>query len=315
MKKFVIRLSAFIVIFIVVGYALQWVVDTGLKKTNFVPEYKEWYDITNSKINADIIILGSSKAVKQISPKDFEQGFKLSTYNLGMIGQCFPMQKWRFDVYLKYNKKPKYVIQIVAINEISNPVINYDYEQFIPYLHEGFIEKFGHRSFLDFRDFYIPLYKYGHKTGMMEAGLLGFFKKQSDGNDNYKGFLPINAKWGDTDLIALEKRNPHGIRAKINKVAYADYIDLIRKCKKEKIDLIFVNTPTPLVFQNLTNNREDIERIFRNFSAKYGLTYLDYSKDTICADKAMFYNFNHLNTRGVEIFNKQLIADLRSEIK
>ncbi|MDB5147631.1 MAG: hypothetical protein JWQ57_1651, partial [Mucilaginibacter sp.] len=134
LKKFLINLSVFVILYLILAYPLQYIVDTGLKKSDFSSEYKEWDDITKSRINADIIIQGSSKAWKQISPKKFEQAFKLSTYNLGMDGQHFPMQKWRSDVYLKYNKKPKYIIQIVALTELQNPVIQYNYTQYIPYL-------------------------------------------------------------------------------------------------------------------------------------------------------------------------------------
>ncbi len=315
MKKFLIKLSVFTCICLAIAYALQWMIDTGLKKTNVSTEYKEWYEITKSKINADIIIMGSSKAKRQISPKEFEQAFKLSTYNLGMDGQNFPMQKWRFDVYLKYNKKPKYVIQIVSPQELINDLIYYNYTQFIPYLNEGYIKRFGRHSLLNYRDFYIPLYKYCHETGMMEAGLTGFFKKPVNDNNKYKGFLSVSTRWNDSVLTLIKKQNPHGKKAHIDPHAYSDFIDLIRTCKKEKIDLILVCCPTPASFQDVIVNRDTIMKTYQDLSNKFGLKYLNYLKDPICNDTAMFYNFNHLNTHGVAVFNKQLISDLKGEIR
>ena len=164
-------------------------------------------------------------------------------------------------------------------------------------------------------DFYIPLYKYCHVTGMMEAGLTNFFKKRNNRNKKYKGFLPISTHWKDEDLTAIKKTYHNGMEIQIDPVANSDYIDLIRTCKKENIDLIFVCTPTPVVFQNLILNHDEIMKFYQDLATKYRIKYLDYSKDTICRDTAMFYNFNHLNTRGVAVFNKQLINDLKSEIK
>ena len=315
MKFFLTRLAVFICICLVLAYSLQWVADTGLKKSDFSIDYKEWNDITESRINADIIVLGSSKAWKQVSPKEFEQNFKLSTYNLGMDGHDFPMQKWRFDTYLKYNSKPKFVIQIIALNELSNPQIEFHYIQFIPYLNRDYIKTFGGHSYLSYLDFYIPLYKYCHNTGTLETGLISFFSKHQKGNNKYKGFLSTNAHWDNKDLTAIKKKYPNGITAQIDPVANADFIDLIRTCKKENIDLILVYPPTTDIFQNMIVNRSEIMNFYQNLSAVYKLKYLNYSKDTICADTAMFYNFNHLNTRGVTIFNKQLINDLKDEIK
>src|SRR4051812_31298576 len=120
MKKFITKSLILTSILFVLAYLLQQLIDKGLSQSNFSTEYKEWDDITKSKINAEIIIQGSSKAWLQISPRIFEDEFKLSTYNLGMNGQCFPMQKWRLDMYLKYNKKPKYLIQVVALREMIN---------------------------------------------------------------------------------------------------------------------------------------------------------------------------------------------------
>lgn len=315
LKKFLINLSVFVILYLILAYPLQYIVDTGLKKSDFSTEYKEWDDITKSRINADIIIQGSSKAWKQISPKKFEQAFKLSTYNLGMDGQHFPMQKWRSDVYLKYNKRPKYIIQIVALTELQNPVIQYNYTQYIPYLNEGFIERFGGNSYLDWRDFYIPLYKYCHNTGMIEAGLRNFFNTHDNRQGKYKGFRSQNTNWTESDLNDFKKKNPHGMTVEIDPVAYSDFENMIKSCAKARIDLILVCPPTPVSFQNEIVNHAAIMNIYQNFSAKYGLKYLDYSKDTLCLDKAMFYNFNHLNTKGVEIFNEQLINDLKGEIK
>jgi len=315
MKRFIINLFIFLCIYLAFAYPLQWMADAGLKKSDFSNEYKEWDDITKSRINADIIIQGSSKARLQFSPKDFEQGFKLSTYNLGMDGQHFPMQKWRFDVYLKYNKKPKYIIQVISLHELLNPEIDFNYTQFIPYLNEGFIKRFGGNSFLNDLDFYIPLYKYCHVTGMMESGLSNFFRKRDNRNYKYKGFRPSPLHWRDDDFAAYKKQNPHGADFYVDPVAYSQFVDFIKTCKKEKIDLILVCPPTPVVFQNMVIHRNDIMKAYQNLSNKFGLKYLDYSKDTICTDTAMFYNFNHLNTRGVAIFDKQLINDLKDEIK
>jgi hypothetical protein len=40
------------------------------------------------------------------------------------------------------------------------------------------------------------------------------------------------------------------------------------------------------------------------------LLFLDYSSDTICNNKKLFYNSQHLNSKGSEIFTKKLAKDL-----
>lgn len=315
--KFLKNLLIFTIILFALGFLIQYFADNGLRKSDYSRQAKEWDDIVKSRINADIIILGSSKAWLQISPKDFEEAFKMSTYNLGMDGHHFRMQKWRLDVYLKHNKKPKYLIQVFAQRDLDNPPIDYEYNQFIPYLNEGYISRFGNHGYLGYLDYFVPLYKYCHQTGMLESALISFAKTPENNHNNgkYKGFFSYDEHWNDSSLVAVKKSNPHGIKAEIDPVTYADLLDMIKYCKEQKIDLIVVSPPTYIDFQKLLINQDEIIKKYEDLSKKYHFKMLNYLQDTICRDTAMFYNFNHLNTRGVKIFNKQLIGDLRSEIK
>jgi len=315
MKKFIINVITFLAIFAALSFPVQWMVDKGLKKSDYSTEYKEWDDITKSRINADIIIMGSSKAWRHISPQIFQDSFKLSTYNLGMDGTHFRPQKWRFDVYTKYNKLPKYIIQVAGINELEDAPVDYNFSQYIPYLNEGYIERFGNWGFLNWKDFYIPLYKYTHSTGIMKAGLMGLFNRKDDRHYKYKGFLSLNWHWNDSVFKATVKEYPHGMKAGVAAATYNDFIAYAEFCKSHKIDLIIVNVPTYTGYQNLVTNPDYVPGVYKQIAAKYNLRYIDYSKDTICRDTAMFYNFNHLNPRGVAILNARLIHDLRDEIK
>lgn len=45
------------------------------------------------------------------------------------------------------------------------------------------------------------------------------------------------------------------------------------------------------------------------------ITFLDYSKDSICTDKINFYNSQHLNAIGAGKFNRKLSNDLKKIIK
>lgn len=315
MKKFIINTFIFLLGFFLLSLPITWIVDRGLKKSDYSTEYKEWDDITKGRVNADILIMGSSKAWRHISPQALQDSFKISAYNLGMDGTHFRPQKWRFDVYTKYNKLPKYIIQVAGINEFEDPHIDYNFTQYIPYLNEGYMQRFGKNGFLNWMDQYIPLYKYTHSTGIMKAGLMANFKRHDSRNYKDRGFLSLSTHWQDSVFQATVKKFPHGMKAFADTAAYNDFIAYAEFCKREKIDLIIVNVPSYIGFQKLVTNPDYIPGLYKKIAAKYNLKYLDYSQDTICRDTAMFYNFNHLNTRGVGIFNKILIKDLKKEIK
>lgn len=315
MKKLLYKLVIFILITVPLCYAFQWIIDTGLKKSNFSPEYKEWNDIVKSKINAAILIQGSSRAWVHISPKALEDSFKIPAYNLGMDGQNFPIQKARYDIYRKYNKKPAYIIQAVDVNFFNNPVVSYDFNQFIPYLNEDFGTILKEHSFFTYKDFTFPLYKYSHSPGIATEGFISFFRSGVKDNGKYKGFRSYNSNWNPIMLDTFARNHPNGFNVAVDTGTITKFEQFIQDCKKEQIKLILVYTPVERNFQNLLTNRDSIINIFTRFAEKYPVTYLDYSKNSICTDTSLFYNPNHLNAKGVDSFNKLLLNDLKQIIK
>ncbi len=315
MKKFVLKLILFTITIIILAYALQWFIDTGLKKSNYSPEYKEWYEIYKSNIKADIIIQGSSRSWVHFSPKALEDEFHLPAYNLGINGQQFPLQKWRFDMYMRYNKKPRYIIQSVDVNFFNNPNISYDFNQFIPYLNNEFENRFKNHSFFTELDFNLPLYKYTHTDGAAASGLLNFFNKSPRSNGKYKGFKAYAKNWNANLVDSFKLKNPKGFRVSFDNTTYALFNQFIQQCKKQNIELILVYSPVHASLQNQIINRDSIKNIFLELSKNNNIKYLDYSEIPLCSDTAYFYNANHMNAKGVEIFNKILVSDLKKIIK
>ena len=83
-----------------------------MKKSNThaFREYPVWNDIHSGNINADLLIMGSSRAWRHIDPNVLEDSLELSSYNLGMDGQHLPMQLWRYETLLKKNHAPRVIV-------------------------------------------------------------------------------------------------------------------------------------------------------------------------------------------------------------
>jgi hypothetical protein len=310
MKKFAIKAIAFLVILFVLVYSLQSVIDKVLKNSTF-HNYKEWNAILYSHGNADIIIQGSSRACYHISPYILDSVFNLNSYNLGIDGYCFDMQYYRFLLYLKNNKRPKYIIQTVDHFTLDKGSEMFLYTQFLPYLDDDVIKKaVSSYNFFDWRDFYIPLYKYHSNYMIVMKGLINRYNKSFIDNGKYKGFLEHNNEW-DSDFKSFKKRNPLGWRTKIDSGNQALFENFLNICKEKNIKIIFVYTPEYIEGQKLLINRDSIKSIFNNYSHEYGIPFLDYSDDAICLDTLNFYNSQHLNSRGVRKFNTKLANDLK----
>jgi hypothetical protein len=317
MKRFVIKALFFVIILYVLALLVQSFIDKGAGKTG-LSNYTEWNDIVESKINADLLIQGSSKAWVQISPQILDSAFHLNSYNLGIDGYFFSMQYARFLFYLKYNKKPKYIIQVVDCNSLAMNSDLYMFEQFIPYLGSPIIQNaVSYQDVFDYKDFYIPMFKYLHSYAsreIMDSAIKANLINRTVRNWKYKGFMASDQKW-DNSFREFKKNFANGYTSFVDSLTRKRFEMFLSYCKNEQIKVALVLPPEFIEAQKLLLNRDAIISIFREYSEKFDTPFLDYSNDSLCLDTTNFYNSQHLNRIGVAKFNKKLSTDLKSYFK
>ncbi len=314
MKKFVLKISLFLVILWMLVSGFQYVIDKGLQKST-VGEYKEWNDIIKARINADLIVQGSSRACFHVSPYVLDSVLQLNTYNLGLNGWAFQMQYYRLLLYLKHNKKPKYLIQNVDHSTLNKNTELFGHNQFLPYLASDIIQTaVAPYMGVDWKDIYIPMYKYRSNDSLVLLGLQEYLGKSGGNNGKYKGFLAKDKLW-ETSFRQHQAANPSGIRTVVNPENRLLFEQYLKLCKAQNIQVIFVYTPEYIEAQRLIINRDSINTIFKNYASSYKIPFLDYSKDAICLDTVNFYNSQHLNKIGTQKFNTKLAQDLKAYMK
>ena len=68
MRKFLLNISIFLAIFVVIYFLFFLAVDRGLRSSKYV-DYAEWNEIYDGALNSKLLILGSSRAWHQIDPQ------------------------------------------------------------------------------------------------------------------------------------------------------------------------------------------------------------------------------------------------------
>ena len=89
--------------------------------------------------------------------------------------------------------------------------------------------------------------------------------------------------------------------------------DFLSYCKKNNIELVLVYTPEYFEAQQYFENRTAILQMYAQLSAKYEHLFLDYSNHELCKKKELFFNSQHLNKEGSEIFSRLLVTDLKEK--
>ena len=156
MKLFLKKILLILVLFIGSYCLIFFAVEKGLKNSNYL-DFEQWNNIYNGSINSEVIILGSSRAWKQVNPAILSDKLNLSCYNLGMDGYQIPMQIKRFEIYSNYNKRPKLVVQILDHFSFTKRSNLFNMDQFLPYFDDtSLVSEIKQYEGYSWPDYYLP---------------------------------------------------------------------------------------------------------------------------------------------------------------
>ena len=110
MKQFAVKLLVFFLPIILMVYVMDIFISKNVRKSN-KGENPVWSDLYGGAINSDIVVYGASRAWQHFDTKIIADSLNHSTYNLGIQAYDFRMQLLRHRLLLKYNKKPRLIIQ------------------------------------------------------------------------------------------------------------------------------------------------------------------------------------------------------------
>src|SRR5690606_7084295 len=129
MRLFIRKLFLFGLSVVLALSLLAMIVDKGLQKTE-AENYAEWNAIKDGGINADLLILGSSRAWVHVAPFILDTALHLNSFNLGLDGHHFETQVARYDFYKEFNRRPQYIVHCIDLQMLTRRKELYMVEQF-----------------------------------------------------------------------------------------------------------------------------------------------------------------------------------------
>lgn len=309
MKKFLLRTLLFIIPVVLFTFLCDQIVTRLLQKSRH-NNFAVWNDLLQGNVNSDIVIYGSSRAWVHINPKIIEDSLGTNAYNFGVDGHNFYMQYLRHQLLMKNNKIPKLIILSLDNVTLDKRIDLLQPEQFLPYFSDQqVLSAVKTYQGYDRYDYGLPYMRYiGQKKATNEA--LAILFSNAAPPDRYKGFAAHQLAWTNDFAMAVNKHRKYVQHLDSATIRLFDrFLD---ETLKQGIKLIFVYTPEYIEGQKFVSNREEIFSFYYNFSKKYSIPFYDYSNDSLCYDKKYFYNSQHLNATGADIFTKKLVPAIRA---
>lgn len=310
MTIFLKRLFLFLIVVIVIDQLL------GLLLSHlYFNQHKGQYAQTTYAVdsaNQDIIIFGSSRAVRHYSPTILSNAFGKSCYNVGRDGQMIPYYAALEEVIFN-RQKPKMVI--IDINSWEFFEGNSKYEKLsilLPYCHK-------HPELIKYLETSSPFerYKlfsaiYPFNSSLFIATNNKLFENKLSLAEN--GYDPLDKNMDEAGIaftkkiIAKEKMDVSVKTAKIDTLAMRFYKQFLQKCADAKIPTYVVISPT-IAPENSSIRKDKLIEITKLYPTA---TFLDFSSNPNYNNHLeKFADIFHLNKKGSEEFTKELVSKIK----
>lgn len=311
MKQFLKKIAIFSLLVGLLMLAAEHIITKGLTSSQ-VGLTGSWNQLFRGSIQADVLINGSSKAYSNISPWIIDSVLLCNSYNLGISGNNFLSQYYKYQAYLAHNAAPKLVVQVVGNSCLKESAGLYNLYQFLPYIDHPPIKKLlQHYQYVDFFDYHFPFKRYFGEKKAIEEGFLNYFLLADTLQDKfYKGSYLADKPW-DNSFELFVQHTPNG-----REIIQDQYLgQLMEQFLVEQhqaaIQTVLVYAPTYQPSHAYIKNRAAIINYYSSLAAKYQVPFLNYSNLALTKNKELFFNSQHLNRKGAQLFSRILAKDLK----
>lgn len=294
-------------------YALEPFIDYGLESIES-SDYKEWKNILDGNINADVIVMGSSRGKVSYDTEILEQGLGLKVYNLSFDGGSYNLQNIKLKAYLKHNKKPKLIIQNIDIVHFQTSKILINDRQIITHLKDPYIQAICRETTSDLLKYrYFGVTKYTTDSRFYKESLKAYLGFKSPYNAQNGTIMRDRFFKEDTHNLEASKKSKNQINTKILESGIDQTLSFYKQLSEDSIAVCFVwalEYKTRITYGTYKSAYIK-EKIQMGLDKVKNFKFIDLQKDPISDYKNNFYDTFHLNRTGATAFSFALNNELQ----
>ena len=254
-----------------------------------------------NKMDAPILIFGSSRAVHHYVPQYFRNHFGLDCYNCGQDGMGIILFYARYKMITE-----RYIPKIIIYDVLSG----FDLEKGDNYSYLGWLKPYYEKQGVDSifwniapnerYKMYSQMYRYNGKILQMLADNILIMREETD------GYRPA---YGTMDYEP--SRLSDAVSVQFDSVKLYYWEKFIQECNEKGTKLFFTLSP----FYGGSNAVDTTYSAIYDLSKKYNIPVINYFNDTdIVNQKDYFMDSFHMNYQGAEVFSKKISEELYSII-
>lgn len=298
--KAIILLALVVVVDKAVGFAFVKMKDYGLKTNPECMWLKTPYVV--EKVDADVIIVGSSKATHHYIPAMIADSLGVSVYNCGQDGCFYRYQNCIINMVLD-RYKPKTIIwdiQPECLNAAGGEREYQNIRYLSPYYHEGNVWA---RQYIDSEDEWSSVKMKCQMFAYNSKILNSLFPLVISSSTTENGYIPLPSEGYDYPKLSADYEDKTEYEPWPEKLEL--FASTIERCRKEGVQLVIIVSPQYVhTSQAYLGAVADLQRV----AAEYGCEVFDYA-DYYIEDSTKFKDPSHLNNKGALEFTEMVIRE------
>jgi hypothetical protein len=307
-------LAVFLLAAVLLTCGLHLVVQAGMRRIRG-GAVGDFNLIADGRVNADLIISGSSRAVLHYDPDILEKATGLKAFNIGRIGARTYVHTGVLNFYLHHNLSPRMLIENADLNSMEVASDLYDLPQYTPYLSDDALyEALRLRYPRIWLARYLPLYGYvANDVEFRHYQGLQALRGVQPSEGYRKGFLPSRRTW--TDAFARLKANRKALSYQSDSDGVRDFEAFLSAARSRGIPTVVVFSPVYYEHLAMVDGLNQIRASFAAVARKYNAEFWDFTDlEPVSRDTRYFFDSTHMNARGATVFSEVLGARLAARL-
>lgn len=316
----------FILVFllnIILGLCLKNYESNDLKKAEVLFADLRWDDYKTLSDSLDVLVLGSSHALRSFHPKVIQQELDIQNkvFNFGSIVQTPITSYFILNEVLKKHQPKVIIFEIYVMVYKSDNQLNIARYNFQPmpwednkwaFLKDGF--SFTEKIPLLF----FPTYVHRRYFKNIINKLCGRNHLPST-----KSHYDHNGYVFDDDTVSTKKLyldnqfNQLKVKKSELTAKNIEYTKkIVERCRTANIPIIFMTSPLPEFSIGLIEEYHDTFKVFDSLAQELNVPYIDFNIKRIpeIKDTLHYFDDDHLNLEGAKIFSKKISPIIKNYI-
>lgn len=264
--------------------------------------FMSWHEMQQGDINADLLIMGNSRALSHFEPWTIDSICGTTSYNIGIGAYAITVEDFKYNWYRLYNKKPDRIVMQVDQFTLRNDSAPHRHqsEQFLPLIYDRRFHDEMRRVGYGWMDLHCPLYRYWGYQMVIKNGLFEYLGiKHYVTEPSRRGLHYETAEWDGTELAAMDTLDA------MENISGKEYFEgFMQKCTDEGVNVLLVNSPIYAAANLKTKRLDALDAYYDSIAKVHNTEYWNYNDGyELCNDTSNFVVSMHMNPSAAHRFS------------